>query len=690
MKNYLNNSKFLLYLLPIIFYVLFFFPVLGFSKILGGADAVRYSYPARYYLWESISECRYPFWTERIFGGYPIYTDSEHAYTSMINILSIVILGPFYSYKFLHFIFYYAGSLGLIFLLKRKGIDLVSSLSAVVIYYFSFFLLYHQQHFSMTLTAYLLPLSIYFADKLISEKNIYISLILSVLTSLIISFGSYQMVFLFILAIFMYSITQVNFNSLRRYLFIIFVYIFTTFFISLPRLLPTYQSYLRGNRRVNGITHTDGSFNPMMTVNLIYPFIFGYGENYKWNTVSSEYQIHETYIYVGITSAITGFFGYFLIKDSKLRKFINLCVLFFLIFGFINYIPFLNTLKIPIISSFRFWGRSVFLLVFSLSISAAYFINNVGIEKEFSILKNRFIYIISLIFIVQLWFSFYQDKKSSIIIQQVKNRAIQFDTQFNLWLGLFFLTFLSVFLILLIRNKHSVLIKYFLLTLIFTDLFYFGHDIVNKYAKKIDELYSKKTVEISEDYKNQRIVILSKDTEYNFGLYLKSWGVLGYSQYNPNLRSQLTKSIGFKETSKQYESEINLTALDRLGVVKLLSTDGLVIHDFQVNSSLQNFDGIILEEGSLEGEYHFKIKSNSQQKINTFINNHPGWDIKINGSLYKNKNTDVTFLIFEVPFGDVDIEIRFVPKIFYLSLVISFLGLISMYLLIKIRNLHNS
>ena len=656
------------------------------NKIIGGPDAVRYSYPARYYLWESIKEGRYPFWTERLFGGYPIYTDSEHAYTSILNILSVVVLGPFNSYKFLHFTFYYIGSISLIFFLKRKGINLISSLSAAVIYYFSFFLLYHQQHLSMTLTAYLMPLGIYLADRIISEKNIYISLILSVLTSLIISFGSYQMVFLFILAIFMYSITQVNFNSLRRYLFIIFVYIFTTFFISLPRLLPTYQSYLRGNRRVNGITHTDGSFNPMMTVNLIYPFIFGYGENYKWNTVSSEYQIHETYIYVGITSAITGFFGYFLIKDSKLRKFINLCVLFFLIFGFINYIPFLNTLKIPIISSFRFWGRSVFLLVFSLSISAAYFINNVGIEKEFSILKNRFIYIISLIFIVQLWFSFYQDKKSSIIIQQVKNRAIQFDTQFNLWLGLFFLTFLSVFLILLIRNKHSVLIKYFLLTLIFTDLFYFGHDIVNKYAKKIDELYSKKTVEISEDYKNQRIVILSKDTEYNFGLYLRSWGVLGYSQYNPTLRTKLTKTVGFKETSKQWNSEIDLTQLDRLGVAKVIRNDGITSHKFDIHSNLQYFDGIILNEESREGKYYFKIKSNQPQQINTFINNHPGWIIKVNGNVYKNKNTEDTFLTFDVPSGEIDIVIKFIPKIFYFSLGISFVGLVSLYFIIKSRN----
>ena len=686
MKNYLNNSKFLLYLLPIIFYVLFFFPVLGFSKILGGADAVRYSYPARYYLWESISECRYPFWTERIFGGYPIYTDSEHAYTSMINILSIVILGPFYSYKFLHFIFYYAGSLGLIFLLKRKGIDLVSSLSAVVIYYFSFFLLYHQQHFSMTLTAYLLPLSIYFADKLISEKNIYISLFLALLNGMVISFGSYQMVFLFLFITFLYSITQITLKNIRKYLFVILVYIIVTFFISLPRLLPTYQSYLRGNRYSNGITHTDGSFNPMMIVNLIYPYIFGGGENYKWNTVSSDYQIHETYIYVGITSATIGFFGYLFVNDRKLKKFINLCVLAFLILGFINYVPFLNSLKIPVISSFRFWGRSVILFVFSLSICVAYFINKISIQRNERVDKNKGVILIFLIYLVQLGFSFYRDKKSSIIIQQIKNRAIQLDTQFYIWLSLLFIAFSTALLVLLVRNRKTLLIKIFILSVITFDLFYFGHSILNKYDAKIDSLYNKDIIEVSKEYKNKRIAFIFKDTEYNFGLYLRSWGVLGYSQYNPTLRTKLTKTVGFKETSKQWNSEIDLTQLDRLGVAKVIRNDGITSHKFDIHSNLQYFDGIILNEESREGKYYFKIKSNQPQQINTFIKNHPGWIIKVNGNVYKNKNTEDTFLTFDVPSGEIDIVIKFIPKIFYFSLGISFVGLVSLYFIIKSRN----
>ncbi len=684
MKN-INSSKLLVFLFPVIFYVIFFLPVMSFDKTIGGPDAVRYSYPARYYLWESITEGRYPFWTEKLFGGYPIYTDSEHAYTSIINILSILILGPFNSYKLLHFSFYYVGSLGLIFLLKRRNIDLMSSSSAVVVYYFSFFLLYHQQHFSMTLTAYLLPLSIYLIDRLIDEKNIYLSLFSAVLTGIVISFGSFQMVFLFLLITFLYSITQIDFKNIRNYLFIILVYILTTFFISLPRLLPTYQSYLRGNRYNNGITHTDGSYNPLMAVNLIYPHIFGYGENYKWNTVSSDYQIHETYIYVGVTSATIGLFGYFLINDSKLKKFMNLCILIFLILGFINYLPFINNLRIPVVSSFRFWGRSVILLIFSLSISVAYFINNSNIIKNVKTPKNFTIILIPLIYLVQLLNSFYSDEKSSIIIRQIKNRAIQFDVQFYIWFFLLLLTFFIVLLILFLKNKHSVLIKFSLLSIITFDLFYFGHSIVKKYDVSIASLYNKDFVEISNGYKNQRVVIYSKDTEYNFGLYLKSWGVLGYSQYNPTLRTKLTKPIGFKETSKQWDSEIDLSQLNKLGVVKVIGNDGIITKEFDVHSSLQNFDGATLIEECIEGEYHFKLKSYSPQIINTFINNHSGWVIKINGNVYKNVNPENTFLTLDVPSGDVDIVIKFVPKIFYYSVITSFIGVVFIYLLVKSR-----
>ena len=681
-KN-LTSSKLFLFLLPIIFYILFFFPVLSLNKIIGGPDAVRYSYPARHYLWESLKEARYPFWTERVFGGYPIYADSEHAYTSIINILSVIVLGPFNSYKLLHLAFYYLGSLGLIFLLRRKGIDLISSLSAVVVYYFSFFLLYHQQHFSMTLTAYILPLGIYFTDRLINEINISFSLLLAVLTGIVISFGSYQMVMIFMIAICLYSISQIDLKKVQKYILVIIVYIFTTFFISLPRLLPTYQAYLRGNRHNNGITYTDGSYNPLMIVNLIYPYIFGYGENYKWNTVSSDYQIHETYIYVGVTSTIIGLCGYILVKDSKLKKFINLCLITFLILGFLNYLPFINDYKIPVVSLFRFWGRSVILLIFSLSISVAYFINNPNIVKNISKPKNFTIILIPLIYLVQLFYSFYRDKKSSIIMQQVKNRAIQFDTQFYMWLVLFLIATFAILLILFIRHRNIFLIKIFLITLIIFDLYYFGHNIVKKYDENIDSLYNRGVVELSKGYENQRIAILSKDTEYNFGLYLKSWGVLGYSQYNPTSRSLLTKTLGFKNTSKQWNSEIDTSQLAKLGVSKVLRNDGSVIHEFDVHSSLQNFDGILLEEKSLEGKYYFKIKSNLPQQINTFINNYPGWIIKINGKEYKNKNLVSTFIAFDVPAGDVYIEIKFVPKVFYFSLVVSSLGLIFMYLLMK-------
>ncbi|HNU76161.1 MAG TPA: YfhO family protein [bacterium] len=423
-----------------------------------------------------------------------------------------------------------------------------------------------------------------------------------------------------------------------------------------------------------------------MIVNLIYPYIFGGGENYKWNTVSSDYQIHETYIYVGITSATIGFFGYLFVNDRKLKKFINLCVLAFLILGFINYVPFLNSLKIPVISSFRFWGRSVILFVFSLSICVAYFINKISIQRNERVDKNKGVILIFLIYLVQLGFSFYRDKKSSIIIQQIKNRAIQLDTQFYIWLSLLFIAFSTALLVLLVRNRKTLLIKIFILSVITFDLFYFGHTILNKYDAKIDSLYNKDIIEVSKEYKNKRIAFIFKDTEYNFGLYLRSWGVLGYSQYNPTLRTKLTKTVGFKETSKQWNSEIDLTQLDRLGVAKVIRNDGITSHKFDIHSNLQYFDGIILNEESREGKYYFKIKSNQPQQINTFINNHPGWIIKVNGNVYKNKNTEDTFLTFDVPSGEIDIVIKFIPKIFYFSLGISFVGLVSLYFIIKSRN----
>jgi hypothetical protein len=190
-------------------------------------------------------------------------------------------------------------------------------------------------------------------------------------------------------------------------------------------------------------------------------------------------------------------------------------------------------------------------------------------------------------------------------------------------------------------------------------------------------------MEISKNYENQRVVILSDDTQYNYGLYLKSWGILGYSQYNPSSRGEIMKDLGFDCTYEEYNSKIKLNRLSLLGVSKVLDGQGNIIKDFGTPTSIRSFNGALVNEYSLEGNYYFKVYSDSNQRFNTYVNNHPGWVIRVNGSKIPNISPNTVFLEFDIPAGEVDIEISYVPKIFYLSILGSLVGLISSYFLIK-------
>src|SRR3989339_819912 len=89
-------------------------------------DAQTKHLPARTYLYDRIvNERSFPFWTEKMYSGFPVYADPENAYLNPINVASTLIFGPRMSYKVLHILEYLAGSLSLYFLLKRKGIGLL-------------------------------------------------------------------------------------------------------------------------------------------------------------------------------------------------------------------------------------------------------------------------------------------------------------------------------------------------------------------------------------------------------------------------------------------------------------------------------------------------------------------------------------------------------------------------------------
>ena len=112
-------------LLATLSYFTIFYPLFGSDTVIySGKDSVNLHYPSRYYLHERLSNLEFPVWTERVFSGFPIYADIERGYLNPINVVSVVLFGPFRSYKVLHFHILFVWVYGAVFVFALQGLYL--------------------------------------------------------------------------------------------------------------------------------------------------------------------------------------------------------------------------------------------------------------------------------------------------------------------------------------------------------------------------------------------------------------------------------------------------------------------------------------------------------------------------------------------------------------------------------------
>lgn len=158
-KTKLNTKTFLI--ISIISYFIIFYKLLSPSiTMFSGKDSINYHYPTAFYLYERLHNGVFPSYTERILGGYPIYADIEVGYLNPTILVTTYLFNPIGAYKLIHFLTYLLGSYGLFRLIQKKGGSFLGYIAANTVYLFSFFALYHQQHFNITRVFYLLPLLI--------------------------------------------------------------------------------------------------------------------------------------------------------------------------------------------------------------------------------------------------------------------------------------------------------------------------------------------------------------------------------------------------------------------------------------------------------------------------------------------------------------------------------------------------
>lgn len=667
-------------------YLVFFWPTLRGDTILeSGNDARRFGYPVRVYLSEQLRDGKFPFWTERMLSGYPIYADLEAGYLNPVNLILVYLFGPFTSYKVMHFLSYLLGSFCFLLFLKSQ---LKSSSGVIVthfIYFFSFFSLYHQQHFGITFGFLLFPCFLHLLKEMVVvKKSLYFYFYLFLLLHLL-CFGAFQMVAMILLASLAYLFA---FKSLTRDFTSRLILPGLIFLILLVPLLTAYFGlYTASERSATPGLWLEGSFSPSVVLNFIYPFAYRYGDSFMGVILNRDFLMHEVYIYFGVSGMIIAVLG---ILFSKLEKQTNslllLFIAIFVILGFAKYNPILFAIDIPGIALFRYWGRTVILAVSAFSIFCGHFIDQLVTPPRTLIInrKNLYFLIGSAVYIILLELSTLPTLEGLSLARLWTRGDFKFD---YLWLYLMFLAIsLSLFLVTFRLRKPSIAHR-LLATLPILELVIFGNLVLKDAFVRVDQLKTN-LPNLESTYANQRIIVTDADVIGNKTLYYNFWSPFGYTSSLNKDYNDAYKSIGFESTRRSVLLETvtdgfnntnlqsNLKSLGVVAVTNSLGSDYFkesknpLIYPKNPTSSVD-----IIENYRSQEQHGFTISTTADETMGSYIKYDAEWKAVVNNQPTKIIK-DGLFLGFAVPAGSNLVDLKYIPHTLYLSLAFVIVGII--------------
>jgi len=668
--EYRHSKLIIAIIFAITSYYIFYSKLLLPNQIFNHFDAKIYYIPSRFYLYEKIyNEGIFPFWTERQYLGFPVYADIEMGYLHPLNVFLILLFGPILSYKINHLLFYLIGSISLYVFLKRNKIGIIGYFIANTIFFFNQFMNLHQIHFNIILTFYLFPLGILLVDYYLKTNKFKYILFQAPVISSGILFGHIQSVFIFLCGILVYFLVMVDTrNFIKESIKYFLLSGILVLILTLPQVLPTAEIFLNSQRN-NSLNHKEGAFTPIMTSFIFLPNPFDINGDYNGESVRPDYLNflgHEMYVYLGISSFLVFLIAFLNNKDMKIKIFVYTLLWFYIFFSTAGN-NFLLKEETFLIDIFRYWQRFSVIFAFGLAIIVAKWVDD-PIFLKFKEIKNNLI----LLFLPVLYLLFLEIYQTNTVTNKIIN-LIKLNTSENF----LYFVYISINLILctaLITKNKLYLIQLAFVFLIFIDLFKYSYKNNNQIIGKFHEIFSYKN---STNFNSERVLDNNENTSGLEFLYKVSWSPFGFSNFMEKDYLIYLNKIGLN-TRNDYitdkdsflKQDLKEENLRKLGISRFIDSDQKEIKI--------NYDGIDLVTNNLkvnylqknEGHIIFKYQSESQVELKTLIKYSPNWEVKINGQEVKYESDEI-FLKFKAPAGENIVEIKYIPKPFYLGLQIS-------------------
>lgn len=677
------STIFIVVLLSGFIYLLFLFPVVKSKNFFWGSDAQVKHFPTRLYLYESLVDDKsFPVWTEHVLFGYPLYTDMENAYLNPVNLVLIYLTGPVVSYKIIHFLSYLVGSLALYYFLKRKDSGVVGRIGAILVYYFSYFSLNHLIHFNLLAISSLLPLNILLADLFLETKRKKYIFLQGLLIGYGILWGHPQITLLVLGAVFLYIFIVGNFLLLKSKIIYAVAIILLGLGVGAVQLLPTFRMYLHSAREVDDVSSEQGSYTPFSSLGYLFPYIFSTSGYYYGDEILDEYSYTEFYNYIGIVSVALFVYAAFALKKDKMFYYSYALLWFFLIFGYLRMFPVSFLSKFPVISSFRYWSRSILLAQFGLSILAGRVLGAKKYPRSDFSRRNFLLLSAPVIFLIFLGLLNINGSVVSLIRQGVINLRLDLllKKDILLWIGLPLLTFL-ILNFLKISKKYLLTLQIFLLTFVFVDYLYFTTDVRTFRLKRWD---SESGLLFPPYFDNKRIIDEYSIIKGMVALQKNAYTPYGYSQFIPKDYWDFYQRNNLGKYPRQsYVSEFLREGVD---LDKLASFGISYLRNMNNQYKLRDSDALTFLSEPTRGELivyrqgHLKLLFNNKEpEVLTTIKYDPNWEVKVNGAVVEYGKWEDVFIKLIAPLGEVELEFKYIPwDIYYgLMLGIGIIGLAS-------------
>lgn len=379
MRKHLGAILLLCLISGVFFHSLFYPQIKIFSfPDYGQSDLWQQTYPAKYFLAESLKHGELPLWNPYVGGGYPEFAKAEIGALYLPNMIFLYLFSFPLAINLLYVSTFLIASVSMYFLCIRWKLHAQASIIAAITFAYSTFFLTKFPHLSRIESASLLPLIMIFFDRLLEKPTLKRAALCAVVIAQQIYAGHFQMMFISALILGAYALYHIWKNRRSTLLLYVGCMGLIVCLLSAIQLLPSAE-FIQLTQRGAGFSPQQSllySFPWKNLATLINPFIFGSPHNgsYPLENFFDGNIFWENTLYISIPGIFLVAVGIITMKTK--RKDIRFFLTFLCLIGISmmtgKYSPFYLIHSIKPFSFFRAPSKYIFIVAFSISVLAGF------------------------------------------------------------------------------------------------------------------------------------------------------------------------------------------------------------------------------------------------------------------------------------------------------------------------------